>query len=342
MTHRHDAGRNIRWKRAADRHGGSLSALILQSGQDLAGIGARYARAANRHGERRLRIRSVHQSETYIKYPTDVRLQGNGAAVQRLYNAADVIHINNHPAPYRRFDKGQRKPVLYEHHGTIFRNSPREHLNFARKHQWLSAVSTIDLLRFAPDELHWLPTAYDLDELARLRRAAKRADDGIIRVAHAPTNRGIKSTDALIEAVDTLRAEGLPVELELIEHATWAECLRRKAAADIYFDQVILGYGCNAIEAWGMGMPVIAGADEWTLNRMRAEFGGGLPFYMATEATIADALRVLVTSAEARAEWALRGMAHAERFHAEIPALERLVDLYQRAIALRPAQAAVA
>ena len=113
----------------------------------------------------------------------------------------------------------------------------------------------------------------------------------MVRIAHAPTNRAIKSTDALIAVVEAFRAEGLPVELDLIEQVTLGECLARKAAADIYFDQVILGYGCNAIEAWGMGIPVIAGADPWTLERMRREFDGRLPFLVATEETIADVLR---------------------------------------------------
>ena len=35
----------------------------------------------------------------------------------------------------------------------------------------------------------------------------------------------------------------------------------RKGRADVFVDQMILGYGCNAIEAWGMGIPVIAGVD---------------------------------------------------------------------------------
>src|SRR5690606_27554167 len=125
-------------------------------------------------------------------------------------------------------------------------------------------------------------------------------------------------------AVRQLQAEGLPVELVLVEGRTWAECLTVKATADIYFDQVLLGYGCNAIEAWGMGIPVVAGADEWTLAQMRKEWNLGkrpMPFHEATEATIADALRELVQSPDLRAEVAKRGHAHAQKYHAERPAL---------------------
>jgi hypothetical protein len=163
--------------------------------------------------------------------------------------------------------------------------------------------------------------------------------------------RSLKSTEALIDAVLALKDEGLAVELDLIERTTWAECLRRKATADIYFDQLYLGYGCNAIEAWGMGLPVIAGLDpdraaevnhpipETTRARMLHEWGS-MPFYETTEAALLDSLRDLVKSAELRAEWALRGMAHVARFHGQLPALERLIEMYQRTVGVREMVAA--
>ena len=89
----------------------------------------------------------------------------------------------------------------------------------------------------------------------------KPVDDGILKIAHAPTNRGIKSTVALQRAVDRLRKEGAPYSsISLSAALTWNACGGR-ARADLFVDQVLLGYGCNAIEAWGMGIPVIAGVD---------------------------------------------------------------------------------
>ena len=51
-----------------------------------------------------------------------------------------------------------------------------------------------------------------------------------------------------------------------------------------------------------------------------------------TEDGLLEELRELVKSADLRAEWALRGMDHVARFHGQLPALERLLDVYQRAI----------
>ena len=337
LARRQDTGgQNIRWKQAADRIGGRMHALIVSPGQDNGGVAIRYAEAAERL-KSGLHIRSVHASDTYIRYATDIRWAGNEGAIRRLYDDADVIHANNSAVPYHKFDRGQKKPVLLHHHGAAFRADPKRHLQLAKRHNFESAVSTVDLMRPAPDRLTWLPTAYHLPTLAAIAAKHRREPDGVVRVAHAPTNRKIKSTQALIDAVATLQDEGLRVELDIIEGVTNAECMARKAAADIYFDQVILGYGCNAVESWGMGLPVIAGADPWTLARMAIEYGSDdMPFYTATERTITDALRTLVTSADARAEYAARGMAHVEQFHAEEPALARLVDLYLRAIARRP------
>lgn len=334
MTHGFDiGGQNIRWKQAADRHG-NIEALILSHGQDMAGIGARFVKAAGRHFAP-LRIRSVHVTDTYLKYPSDIRWTGNGAAVQRLYNAADVVHLNNSMYGYIRHDRGQRKPILLHHHGSMFRHDPRRHLETARRHQAEQAVSTLDLTRMAPDLLTWLPTAYNGADLMAIREEQFEEGKRPVRIVHAPTNRDIKSTDRLIAEVESMRSEGIEVELDLIERTPWSECLRRKGKADILFDQVKLGYGCNAVEAFGMGIPVIAGADEWTLGRMRQEFSNDLPFYLANEETMGRALRALVESRDLRGEWGSRGLAHFNRYHAEEQALPRLVDLYLRAIERR-------
>jgi hypothetical protein len=89
----------------------------------------------------------------------------------------------------------------------------------------------------------------------------------------------------------------------------------------------MFGYGCNAIEAWAMGIPVIAGADDWTLLRMKREFGGELPFDIATDTMIGDALRRMLEP-DYRAECADAGYRHVLKYHDERPALARLVELY--------------
>ena len=303
---------------------------------DPGGVVGRFQQAADHLGGPA--IRSAHRTEAYFRFPRDLLwAPGTEKLVQQLAREADVLHLNNTHAPLGRIAAGA-KPTLMHHHGSRFRRAPAGLLDAARKGHWVQAVSTVDLLRHAPN-LHWLPTAYDVDQLGAFGAAHAREPDGRIRVVSAPTSRVTKSTEALIAACARLKAEGLPVDLVLVEGKRWDECVAVKATADIYFDQVGLGYGCNAIESWAMGIPVIAGADAWTLAKM-TELFGKLPFYPATEATIADAIRALATSKRLRTQYANRGLAHARRFHAEEPALARLVELYAEAVRVfRPARA---
>lgn len=319
-----------------------IRSLIISMGADPNGEALRYKAAADRHGG--ALIRAVTQStHSYKRLPTDIIYGGNAAAVARLWANADVIHLNNRSSAWALFGEECAKPVLFHHHGATLRTEPDRTLAEASGRGWVQAASTIDLAELAPDRLTWLPTAFDLNALAELRRKYRREDDGVLRVAHAPTFRTIKSTTRVIDAITVLQREGLAIELDLIERVSWAECLRRKAAADVLVDQLLLGYGCNAIEAWGMGLPVIAGVDPeraaWinhpipasTRARMLAEFGGSLPFYEADEDSLVDALRAMADPA-VRQEWALRGMAHVAEFHDQLPALLRLLRLYQQAI----------
>lgn len=336
-------GQNARYVKASAKWGtdeGVLKALALGK-YDPAAVVRRFQAAADK--TENLRIRSAHHSEhLYQSMPADIVWdRASDRQVRQLALEADIIHLNNSWRPWQRLNLRElvngrfrkiEKPLLLHHHGSLFRQDPKGMLSKARQLGAVQAVSTVDLMRASPSLLHWLPTAYDVDWLVEFGNEHRRPPDGRIRVVSAPTNRMWKSTETLEAAVATLQAEGLPIDLLLIENRPWAECMALKATADIYFDQVKLGYGCNAIEAWGMGIPVIAGADEWTLTKMREVYGSAsLPFYEATEETVADAIRALMTK-RTRTTYANRGMRHIRTFHDERPALTRLAELYGMAM----------
>jgi hypothetical protein len=323
-------GQNARFVKAAEKWGsddGVLEALALGK-DDPAGVVARLQQAAEEHGG--LRIRSAHRAVQYFQYPYDlIWNKKTEPLIRDLVKEADVIHLNNSWSAQLRFRI--RKPMLLHHHGSMFRNNPAKAFEIAKHHRMLQCVSTIDLQRPDPKLLPWLPSAYDIDELLAYGEAHRREPDGRVRIVHAPTNRGLKHTDLLVAVVKELQAEGLPVDIVMVENKTWAECLKVKAAADIVFDQLLFGYGCNSIEAWAMGIPVISGADDWTLDRMLNEWGD-IPFVTANEQTLSDVIRKMVKSKTMRDEWAGRGMHHVRRFHDEKPALTRLAELYAKTI----------
>lgn len=115
-------------------------------------------------------------------------------------------------------------------------------------------------------------------------------------VAHAPTDRDVKGTSHVIEAVEALRAEGIAVRLDLVEGVPHAAALGRLAAADVVVDQLVLGwYGGVAVEAMALGRPVICRIDE-AANPFRQH----LPIVRATPADLREQLRALVDDPEAR------------------------------------------
>jgi hypothetical protein len=321
-------GQNTRYANASRRHGHEpkITRAFAIGSSDPAGVVARFQAAAEKSTD--LRIRSAsRQDDTYLQFHHDLIWGKDDDEIATLIKEADIVHLNNSDRAARRFRI--HKPMLMHHHGTLFRSNPSHFVQVAQIRRMLAAVSTIDLLRLGPEgSLHWLPTAYPISDLLAFGKKYRRPEDGRILIAHAPTNQAFKGTAVFLEAVKQLQWDGLPIDVDLIEGVSNAECMERKARADILFDQLAWGYGCNAVEAWGMGIPVISGSDEWTDQRMRQEFGGDVPYALASEKTLRDVIEQMVTSKQARDDYAAKGLAHVKRFHDERPALARLAELY--------------
>jgi len=143
--------------------------------------------------------------------------------------------------------------------------------------------------------MKWLPIAVPVERYALMRARAAVTPHRGFRVAHSPTNRGYKGTEAFLAAVADLRAKGLDIEPVLIEHVTHAESLRLKATCDALFDSFWLGIQGSGLEAGAMGLPVIAG--DTNVASLYREHVGGVPYTFAdTSAQLADVLASLATN----------------------------------------------
>lgn len=79
-----------------------------------------------------------------------------------------------------------------------------------------------------------------------------------MRVVHAANHRFFKGTERLVQAVHTLKAEGLPVDLTLVEGLDNASAMELYRSADVIFDQCLIGFhGYFALEAMALGKPVL-------------------------------------------------------------------------------------
>jgi len=87
-----------------------------------------------------------------------------------------------------------------------------------------------------PDLLKWHPRATFIPNPMVFMNY--RWDEGPIRIAHAPTNRELKGTELILQAIRELQAEGLPFEFDLIENLPRNEFVKRIQKAHIVIDQV--------------------------------------------------------------------------------------------------------
>ena len=163
-------GQKYRYAEAARKWGEDPDVLrALAAGHEsLAGVPDRYAAASADHPG--LAIRSAHKAAAYFDFPFDIRWSARtDREVFQLAAEADVIHLTNDVKAYFWLRQAKaRKPAVLHHHGTLFRNNPERLLAEARRLHFVQAVSTHDLLRFAPDEL---------DVVADLLRSRRARDD---------------------------------------------------------------------------------------------------------------------------------------------------------------------
>lgn len=303
-----------------------MRVLIVSSGEDSGGVGNSIKRAFDRHAPD-WEVRQVRLVNNYLDYPVDIQLSArNVALVDELFEKADVVHMMERWWGARRYASFEAKPKIMHHHGTIFRQDPTPLLDQAAQYGAISVVSTIDLLLSAPrGMLRWVPNPVDIGALSALRRTS--AQPSRPRVVHAPTGREKKGTAEWLAALAPLDAE-----LDLIEGVTWQECLRRKSGGHLLMDQLRVGYGLNAVEAWAMGIPVISGVEDVNVRDRMVEMIGYLPFYPTTPSTVPARLREIVEDATTRDDYARVGEQYVCDFHDELNVVSTWQDIYREAI----------
>ena len=306
------------------------SLFAIATGQDTAGWNWRIAQALNAHADG-WEARAMAASETYLRYPVDLPWD-LGECVER-YAAADVIHLQNQTAGWSLYDRGAGKPTILQHHGTIFREGHRRIWREARKTGMVQICSTLDLTLYESG-VEWIGVPYRRHDLMEYRASAF-LPDGIIRIGHAPTNRDVKGTEHFLAVMAELRKR-YRVETVLVEGQPWATCLARKATVDIFYDQLDLGYGSNAVEAWGMGIPVVAGVTDPRARALMEQTWRALPFVEATTDSLYRALSLLIESPVMRRDYAALGSEHFDRWHDERAVTPRLVEVYEAAKPTHP------
>lgn len=257
--------------------------------------------------------------------------------IRDLIRAADVIHFHIladdelRIGPLRVGDHVRASAeIVHHHHGhPDFRAHPQRYRTKYAVLGRRSLVSTPDLLRLLP-EATWIPNCVPVDEpLYRpFRRHAARRE---VVLAHSPTRRDLKNTAELVEIVERLRGESLPLALDLLENLRHVTCLERKRRADLVFDHMQGYFGMSSLESLAQGIPTLAGIDTWNAAAIREFFGcSAIPWVVVRDgATLARTLRRLAAHPRERAEIGDQSRNFMKSVWTERRVADALVDFYQ-------------
>jgi hypothetical protein len=306
-----------------------MKALILSAWEDTGGVGIALKKALEKHTEWEARF--VHRHHNYIGYETDIYWEPGAPkpdGLDELFREADVVHIMERWTAVQHFTDWLDKPLVMHHHGTEFRvDNTRALLRETKEFRAVPIVSTIDLTLIDP-EAEWLPNPCDIDAMVQHRTLPTHARTSL-RVAHSPTNRALKGTEFFLSVADQS-----PFSVDLIEGVPWSTGLARKGQADIVYDQFHIGYALSGIEAMAMGIPVIGGVQDPRIIELMMKTFGYLPFLLADEGSLRERLMDLCDHT-LRAAYSHLGTHHVRIWHDEYLVANRLVKIYERAMACR-------
>jgi glycosyltransferase involved in cell wall biosynthesis len=173
-------------------------------------------------------------------------------------------------------------------------------------------VSTPDLLEFAPGA-HLLPGPVDLQRWTpRPPRTTPITPAEPVRILHAPSDREIKGTRYLLDAIERLKAAGYPVELLMLEGVPHDQVVEFCGQADIAVDQLMIGaYGTVSIEMMAKGVPVVCRIRD----DLRRYYPQDLPIVSAGPGNIYEVLESLLLRPDSWAELGRRGIEYVQREH---------------------------
>jgi len=134
-------------------------------------------------------------------------------------------------------------------------------------------------------------------------------------IVHAPTHRGVKGTQFLIEAVERLQNEGYFVELNICEGIPHDILLEEYKKADFSVASLLGGwFGTVGIEAMASGKGVISFLREEYLNHVEEEYKIDLPIVNANRDTIYDVLKHCLLNRNFK-EWGKKSRLFVEKHH---------------------------
>jgi hypothetical protein len=173
-----------------------------------------------------------------------------------------------------------------------------------------------DMIEYTPgsrNDLFFWPLDLACDGGATYRAAFPKAHAGPLRILHAPNHPQFKGTKYLLTAVEELIAEGIPIELVLVQGKSNEEALALYRSADVIFDQCMIGFhGYFALEAMALGKPVMCYVRKPNAYLLAPE---ECPIVNTNIKTLKNDLRVLADNRKGLEEIGRKGRRYIEKHY---------------------------
>jgi hypothetical protein len=193
-----------------------------------------------------------------------------------------------------------------------------------------------DLLHVLPPDARFVPYSHiNLDEWSP--HYLDPHGTSPLRIGHAPSNRSIKGTDRILQAIEELRAEGHPIEPVLVEGISHEAAKQQYESIDVVVDQLFAGwYGGLAVEAMALGKPVVVYIRPEDLGFVPEAMRHELPFIQIHPDAVREGLRKVVTMPRQELHAiGRRSRAFVERWHDPFIIAKDMKLAYQSALKRR-------
>ena len=263
----------------------------------------------------------------YIDYPWSKRKPTNflkflSFIAKNSLLEFDVYHYNwpiasllpkNKDISYLR---NRGKKVFVHYHGNDIRNKKEKE---SLKNVDGKIISTPDLKQFLPDA-EWIPFPYNI-------RGMKEREgwNDVVRIVHAPSDRGKKGTIHILRAIKELKKE-YTIHFELIEGKPNSYVLERMAASDIVIDQIGPGwYGKVTLEALYSGAVSCFYVNPELSKYIPLDF-----FVPIRKETVTERIAGLIEDERLRNRLRAKGYEYLKKCHNSEQILKQLITLYSR------------
>lgn len=256
----------------------------------------------------------------------------DGSDIQEIRDSGGTVLMQHHGSDIRD-QKIARKFSPYVLTKEGFGDSQRRLIDYLSRRIDDAIVWDFELYQYVKDyykRVHFMRPALDLSEFSgyHLTQSLAPKTSGPLRVAHAPTHRGVKGTEHVIAAIEDLQ-KSHEIELLLVEGVDHATALKMYEAADLIIDQLLIGsHGLLSLEGMALGKPVIC----YITELMQANYPSEIPIINANPTSLTSVLKHLYDNRDSLPEIGRAGRHYVEKYHSLDIVGPELLRIYHSAM----------